>query len=297
MAPQRRRLPLTALRSFEAAARLLSFKEAAAELNVSATTVSNQIRGLEKDWGCLLFLRRTRRVELTEAGRSLAQVVSRAFDDIRAEMEAHILAPRRTVTLAVGPIFAARWLIPRLGRFRKLHPDIELVLQHGPRITGAADMTSMISVDWGTGQWSGLDARRILDITYSPVLSPALAEQLGGLDSPRDLARYPILHHHDRSEWAAWLACAGHPGTALGDETVIMDSNVTLQAARDGLGVALGIFPLIEDDILSGRLLRPFQTALHPTRSYHLLTRSGADLPPEVKATCDWIEAEARLMP
>jgi LysR family glycine cleavage system transcriptional activator len=296
MTQPRKRLPLTALRSFEAAARLLSFKGAAEELSVSATTVSNQIRQLERDWNTQLFLRKTRRVDLTEAGRSLAQVVSRAFDDIRAEMDSHVLTPRKTVTLAVGPIFAARWLIPRLGRFRKLHPEIELVLQHGPRIAGVADMTSMISVDWGTGQWLGLDARKLLEITYSPVLSPALADQLGGLATPADLSRYPILHHHDRSEWTAWRALAGLPEGEFGEETVIMDSNVALQAARDGLGVALGIFPLIDEDVATGRLLRPFEIALHPTRSYHLLTRTGAALTPEIRATCDWIEAEARLM-
>jgi LysR family transcriptional regulator, glycine cleavage system transcriptional activator len=100
-----RRLPLTALRTFEAAARHLSFKHAAEELLVSATTVSNQIRQLEKDWGCKLFHRQTRAVDLTDAGRSLAEVLSRAFDDIRAEVELHSGASRKTVSIAVGPLF------------------------------------------------------------------------------------------------------------------------------------------------------------------------------------------------
>lgn len=294
--PARNRLPLTALRSFEAAARLLSFKDAAAELRVSPTTISNQIRALEKDWGCRLFIRKTRRIELTEAGRSLSQVVSRAFDDIRAEMDSHILAPRRTVTLAAGPIFATRWLIPRLGRFRKQHPDIELVLQHGPRITGAADLSAMIAVDWGTGRWPGLEAERLLEITYSPVLSPGLAEELGGLETPEDLARFPILHHYDRSEWAAWMEIAGAM-PRFREETVIMDANVVIEAAKDGLGVALGSFPLVAPELRAGTLLRPFETALSPRRSFHLLTRAGADDSPEIRATCDWLLAEARQMP
>jgi len=289
--PVRDRLPLTALRSFEAAARLLSFKDAAAELGVSPTTISNQIRGLERDWGCRLFIRKTRRIDLTEAGRSLSRVVSHAFDDIRTEMERHVRAPRRTVTLAAGPIFATRWLIPRLGRFRQSHPDIELVLQHGPRITSAADLAAMIAVDWGTGRWPGLEARKLLEITYSPVLSPALAAERGGLTAPKDLARFPILHHHDRSEWTAWMEIAG-TAPRFCEDTVIMDANVVIEAAKDGLGVALGSFPLVAPELRAGTLLRPFETVLSPRRSFHLLTRPGADDRPEIRATCDWLLSE-----
>ena len=288
-----RRLPLNALRTFEAAARLLSFKDAADELCVSATTVSNQIRQLEKDWGCLLFVRHTRRVVLTDTGRSLAQVVSRAFDDIRAEVEAHVLTPRKTVTLAVGPIFGTRWLIPRLSRFRRLHPDIELVLQHGPRITSEADMPAQVAVDWGSGNWAGLEARRLFGITYSPVLSPALLAEHGPLERPEDLVRFPIIHQHDRSEWAAWLARAGVAGLRFAEETVIVDSNTVVQAARDGMGVALGIFPFIDDDVASGALIRPFDIDHLPERAFHLLTRAGAKPSTELRKTCDWLLAEA----
>lgn len=292
-----RRLPLTALRSFEAAARLLSFKEAAAELCVSTTTISNQIRQLEKDWGCQLFIRKTRAVVLTDAGRSLARVVSRAFDDIRAEVETHIRTPRKTVTLAVGPIFGSRWLIPRLGRFRQQHPDIELVLQHSPRITSEAAMATQIAVDWGIGFWSGLDARKLMDIGYSPVVRPALIEQMGGLAEPADLARFPIIHQQDRSEWTAWLALADVPETGFTEETVISDSNVVLQAAKDGLGVALGVFPFVASEIESGALVQPFAQMLRPSRAFHLLTRSGAALSSEARRTCDWLIDQARQGP
>ncbi len=292
-----RRLPLTALRSFEAAARLLSFKDAATELCVSPTTISNQIRQLEQDWGCQLFVRKTRAVVLTDAGRSLARVVSRAFDDIRAEVESHISTPRRTVTLAVGPIFGSRWLIPRLGRFRQQHPDIELVLHHSPRITNEAAMVTQIAVDWGIGNWSGLDARKLMEISYSPVVSPALIDQMGGLTTPADLARFPIIHQQDRSEWAAWLALVDLPDPGFAEETVITDSNVVLQAVKDGLGVALGVFPLVASEIESGALVQPFSQMLRPSRAFHLLTRSGAALSPEARKTCDWLINEASQSP
>lgn len=289
----RQRLPLTALRTFEAAARHLSFKDAAGELCVSPTTVSNQIRQLERDWGCLLFVRKTRQVVLTDTGRSLAHVLSRAFDDIRKEIEGHIEASPQSVTLAVGPIFGSRWLIPRLNRFRRQHSKIELVLQHGPRITGAESMQTPIAVDWGTGDWTGLDAVQLLDIVYIPVASPGLIREHGGLGRPSDLARYPIIHQQDRTEWHAWLERAGVPDIRFAEETVIIDSNAVTQAAIDGQGVALGIFPFIQIEVDRGLLVRPFDIELAPARSYFLLTRSGARDSREVAAVCDWLIREA----
>lgn len=293
MRTRRPRLPLTALRTFEAAARLQSFKDAAEELCVSATTVSNQIRALERDWGCLLFERRTRQVVLTDTGRALARVVQDAFAAIQAGIEAHVGAARQPVTLALGPIFAARWLGPRLTRFHQAAPQIELILHHGPRISGAATMTTDIAVDWGHGDWAGLEARKLFEIRYAPVLSPALAARHGGLERPADLARYPAIHQHDRSEWAAWLALAGVPGLRFAEETVIVDSNVVTQAAIDGQGVALGIFPFHAGEVETGRLMKPFDIDLAPTRAYHLLTRPGGRRRPEVATVCDWLEAEA----
>ncbi|GMG85098.1 transcriptional regulator GcvA [Paralimibaculum aggregatum] len=291
-----RRLPLTALRTFEAAARRLSFKDAADELCVSATTVSNQIRQLERDWGVPLFVRKTRAVVLTDAGRSLSGVLAKAFSDIREEIDAHIHTPAKTVTLAVGPIFGARWLIPRLGRFRAQNPKIELILQHGPRITGIETMPTPVAIDWGTGSWTGMEARLLFRIVYAPMAAPALIGRLGGLDTPVDLARYPVIHQHDRGEWQAWLKLAGVQGLKFQEETIVTDSNVVAQAALDGQAVALGVFPFMQADVDAGRLIRPFATDLHPERAYHILTRPNARQTPEIRAVCDWIEAEAAAM-
>lgn len=295
MASSRVRLPLTALRTFEAAARRLSFKDAAEELHVSATTVSNQIRHLEREWGCLLFVRKTRQVVLTDAGRSLARVVSRAFDDIRTEVEAHISTLRKTVTLAVGPIFGSRWLIPRLSRFYRLHPKIELVLLHSPRITSVEHLNSAIAIDWGLGDWKGIEAREIMRLHYEPVLSPQLLAERGPILSPEDLLRFPIIHQNDRSEWHNWLRIAGCPELRFTQETTILDTNVVTQAAIDGSGVALGAFPFVNSDIETGRLVRPFDVKLHPARAYFILTRPNARATPEIRAVCEWIESEAAL--
>jgi LysR family glycine cleavage system transcriptional activator len=284
------RLPLTALRVFEVAARLGSFKEAALELGVSTTTVSNLIRKLEHDWGCLLFIRRTRQVVLTDTGLSLSGVVRQAFDAIGREINLHVAASRQSVAIAVGPIFGARWLAPRLRRFNASFPHITLTLQHRSRITGPSDMPTPIAVDWGHGDWPGLESEPLFKVTYAPVLSPALAE---GIATPRDLARLPVLHQHDRSEWTAWLECAGAPGLRFAAETIILDSNIVTQAAIAGQGVALGIFPFVTDELTAGRLVRPFAIDLLPTRSYHMVTRPGARQRPEIAAVCTWLLAEA----
>lgn len=288
-----RKLPLTALRTFEVAARRLSFKDAADELCVSATTVSNQIRELERDWRCKLFIRKTRAVVLTDEGRSLSRVLTKAFDDIRAEVEAFGQSTRKTVTLAVGPIFGTRWLVPRLAQFRSDLPNIELILHDSPRITDAVMMGTHLAVDWGEGSWSGLQNYHLMDITYAPVLSKALMAERGGLKSPKNLARYSIIHQRDRSEWAAWLALAGCAGLTLKEEITITDTNMVMEAAIEGQGVSLGIFPFVDQELKAGKLVKPFDIELKPTRSFYLLAKPSSERTPEVASVIRWLLDQA----
>ncbi len=288
-----RKLPLTALRTFEVAARRLSFKDAADELCVSATTVSNQIRELERDWRCKLFIRKTRAVVLTDEGRSLSRVLTKAFDDIRAEVEAFGQSTRKTVTLAVGPIFGTRWLVPRLAQFRSDLPNIELILHESPRITDAVMMGTHLAVDWGEGSWSGLQNYHLMDITYAPVLSKALMAERGGLKSPKNLARYSIIHQRDRSEWAAWLALAGCAGLTLKEEITITDTNTVMHAALEGQGVSLGIFPFVDQELKAGKLVKPFDIELKPTRSFYLLAKPSSERTPEVASVIRWLLDQA----
>ena len=290
-----RNLPLAALRTFESAARHLSFKQAAEELCVSATTVSNQIRRLEQELGCKLFIRRTRAVVLTDAGRSLSRVLSRSLEDIRLEVETHMRARRKSVSLAVGPIFGSRWMIPRLDRFGEDLPGIDIELRNSPRITDASMMTADIAIDWGMGQWVGLENTPLFEIVYSPVLSPALAERLGMPIRPEEVARFPVIHQQDRHEWQEWLKVAGCAGMPLTDKATIVDTNVVIQAAIAGQGMALGIFPFCQSEVDSGLLIKPFDIDLTPTRSFHLLTRPGARQRREIDEVCKWMIKEAAL--
>lgn len=287
------RLPLTSLRTFEAAARHLSFKDAAEELCVSATTVSNQIRQLEKDWGCKLFHRHTRSVSLTEKGKSLSRVLTQAFDDIRTEVEHHVVPSRRTVSIAVGPIFGSRWLGPRLARFSKEHPKIELLVHHGSRITDARQLQTDLTIDWGFGDWRGLLATRLLDARYSPIISPDLAREVGPLTQPSQLADLTIIHQHDHSEWKNWFALAKCPDVPIKSEFTVVDSNMVQRAVKDGQGVALGVFPLMDGDIEKGQLIKPFDIDLCPTRAFHLLERPTARDSAAIRTVCEWIVSEA----
>lgn len=288
------RLPLTALRTFEAAARHLSFKAAAEELCVSTTTVSNQIRQLEKDWGFRLFNRHTRAVSLTDRGQALSQVLSKAFWDIRAEVERHVNARRRAVSIAVGPIFGSRWLGPRVARFSRENPKIELVVQQGARMSGIQQMQTDLVVDWGMGKWNGLRETRLLEAQYSPIISPELARELGPLSDPAQLASIPIIHQHDHTEWQNWFALAGCPDLPLESEITIVDANTVQRAVKDGQGVALGVFPFMQREVASGALIKPFAIDLQPTRAYYLLERPGARQDPAIRTVCEWIESEAQ---
>ena len=294
-----RRLPLTALRTFEAAARLLSFKDAADELCVSATTVSNQIRHLEQSWQTKLFIRHTRAVSLTTQGCALSQVVTRAFGEIRTEIQSNILNAGTKVTLAVGPMFGSHWLIPRLALFRAAHPEIDLVVTHGSRLVDSEEMRSDIMVDWGSGHWPGLKAHRLLDIVYAPVASPDLIRRSKaiGLDLYEftDLVQGPILHQHDRLDWSDWCAVAGLGPVVFDSETVIADSSFVLQAALDAQGIALGIFPLMQGEIDDGRLVRLTDIDLAPQRSFYLLSRSGKAEISLVCIVCDWLIQQAEM--
>ncbi|MFQ3355462.1 MAG: LysR family glycine cleavage system transcriptional activator [Paracoccaceae bacterium] len=290
-----RKLPLTSLRTFEAAARLLSFKDAAQELNVSATTVSNQIRELERDWKCSFFIRRTRSILLTDKGRSLAGVLTSSFEKIKKEVETHMDTGRKKLVVATGPIFGSRWLAPRLKTFTSQNPDIELVIEHSPRITSGSLMTADIAIDWGLPHgWSGIDSSQFLSISYSPVLSRKLMELYGPLDTPKDLLNFPIIHYNDDSEWSAWFKLAGVKDRPHRNQVTIIDANIATQAALDGHGVVLGIFPLIQNYVNSNSLIKPFDKDLAPDKSYHILTKRRLKTAPEVLLFQRWLKEQGQ---
>lgn len=279
------------LRSFEAAARHLSFKQAAEELYVTPTAISHQVKGLETQLECRLFERRARQVELTRQGQELYLTLRQAFADIDTCIERiRVMGTREVVTLGLGPIIGTRWLAPRLGDFWRQHDDIDLRLHHTAFPLKQSSDQFDLAIAWGSGHWPGLEVSAFIDIEVTPVMSPQLAPPA----DPAALLDYPLVHERDRQGWRQWLEAAGvdAPGVDTSDTqygTVVDDANLVLQTALNGQGVVLGILPFVEDDIRAGRLLRPFDLAVDPGQAYYLINARSRVDKPAVRTVRDWL--------
>lgn len=271
-ADMKRLPPFAALRAFDAAARRLSFKDAAAELGLTPTAVSHQIRRLETDAETQLFHRLTRSIVLTSAGERFAHEVSPALDKIRsAYFELNRSNQTEAVVISAGPLFSSRWLAPRLSEFAVTHPEIELRLHPSQRVVSQKPSEVDITIAWGMGGWPGVQSRKLLGLNVTPVLSPELAEMLGAPVTLEALAESPLLHHRDTAAWQNWFAARGM-AVDKPNGSVLEDANVLWQAAIFGQGAMLGYVEFIHDDIRSGRLLQPLDDVSPVSDAYFLVT-------------------------
>lgn len=289
---KRGRLPLTSLRSFEAAGRHLSFSRAAEELFVSQAAISRQIRELEAFVGKPLFERLHRSVELTEAGTALITRLTRSFDDIdRCLTEA--MATQCLVRISVEPSFASGWLVPRLNLFRTKRPDVDVSVDVDARLvefrSHEADLAIRHSVT--ESSWPRTDAERLIDTTVTPVLSPTLLASGRPLMQPDDLRHYTLLHEENRDGWSRWFEAAGICDLAPQRGPIFPDSALAAQAASLGHGVALGDTLLNNQQLQSERLVQPFETEL-PFGSYFLVAPDLESLSEPAKAFADWLKYE-----
>jgi len=286
--------PLTALRAFEAAARNLSFRAAADELNVTHSAVSHQIKALETDLGVKLFNRTTRRVELTSAGQQYFPVLREALDRIGRETE-KLRGTRAAgvLTVQVYVTIAMRWLLPRLAAFRRIAPDIEVRLSTTFR-------------DWEYER-EGIDVGLVLanrydsDLHYRilfrgelfPVCSPDLLHGANALRQPEDLARVPLLSVYTApGHWDRWLRNVGLADlprdTSLQFDTYIL----ALEAAIAGEGVALTNAPFVGPDLRAGRLVRPFEATVAQEGAWYIVCDDGRQDEPKIKRFSDWLAAQ-----
>jgi LysR family transcriptional regulator, glycine cleavage system transcriptional activator len=288
--------PLNALRTFEAAARLLSFTRAAEELFVTQAAVSHQIKTLEEHLGVPLFRRLNRRLILTDEGQLLLPAVRQAFDALTAGVErVHQQCCRGALTISTTPSFAANWLAPRLGRFQALWPDFEISLSATPRLVDLVREGVDCGVRYGFGDWPGLRADRLFGHELVPVCSPVLVAGEKPLGRPEDLRHHTLLHVlSDMDDWRLWLRAAGisdiDPVRGLKFDT----GPLALAAAIAGAGVAITHRRLVADDLAAGRLVELFDLELPIESAYYFIAPEGtADLP-KVALFRDWILAEAR---
>jgi LysR family glycine cleavage system transcriptional activator len=293
--------PLTALRAFEAAARLLSFTRAARELHVTPAAVSHQIRGLERYLGVTLFRRTARRLVLTEQGQLAAEQFSAAFD--RLSRGVRLLRTgegSRTVTLSTTTAFATRWLVPRLGRFTRRCAGLDLRLKAGSQPVDFDHEEVDAAVRIGRGAVDGVLAIPMFGEFVAPVASPAFIRQRG-IRRPADLARVPLLHDDSmrrvgRPEgWAEWFRMARVAGVDTAPGMHFDDGHVVLQAAAAGCGAALGRLAYAIDDLHERRLKIPFPPVIDMDLKYYLLIPESRAAEPAIASLRAWIEQEAAL--
>ncbi len=267
----RRLLFLNGIKAFEAAARTGSFAGAGAELNVSAAAVSRMVHLLEDRLGVALFERKANRLATTAAGRAYQSGLTPIFDAL-ASLTAQVSAPSgvRVLTIGVGPTFAMRWMIPRLADFRKVEPDIEVRITTGGAAAPFGDDWSC-GIKLGDGEWPGLVAEPLFAADLVPVCAPRQALQL---KRPGDLRGPSLLRvAHSPDDWPSWLKASGVGRvTARGPEFQFYGQ--ALQAAVDGLGIAMGIRPYIDDDLAAGRLVAPFALTVPKGMRWYLVYRS-----------------------
>lgn len=283
--------PLNAARAFEAAARLGSFTRAAAELHVTPTAVSHQVKVLEASTGQILFRRQNNNVVLTAAGRLLASVLTDTFDRLALGMqEALGVGGSGQLSISVQPDFALKWLIPRLQRFTSLYPAMELRLVSAYRTLDLVAENIDVAIRYldhnqvangkVLAEMAGqLRVEYLLGADLVPVLSPALFPA-GQMREPAMLRETTLLHISSALEdWGLWLAAAGVHGVNATQGPKFDSYTLSIEAAMQGWGVSLGRMGLIETDIAAGRLMVPFTTRLQGRRSWFIVTRLGAARP------------------
>jgi LysR family transcriptional regulator, glycine cleavage system transcriptional activator len=265
---------LNGLRAFEVAARHLSFTRAAAELNVTQTAISHQIRRLEEQLGKRLFVRRTRGLQLTHDAQDYLPAIRTAFDDLR-RATARLQRPDREglLTVSTTASLAAKWLVTRVASFQDAHPRIEVRLTTSTHLVDFQREEVDMAVRYGRGNWPGLRTQWLMAEDIFPVCSPALMKGAKWLRRPQDLAHHTLLHTTvGREDWQLWLTAAGLPVSLALRRGLSFDQTfMALQAAMDGLGVALGRTSLVDADIAAGRLVVPFDVVLPADAGYYIV--------------------------
>lgn len=287
-----RRLPsLNALRAFEAAARNESFTLAAQELFVTHAAISRHMRELEEWLGVALFHRTGRGVRLTEAGMRYAGELTPLFDGF-AQATRDIMAAGglRSLRVSVEPSIASRWLVPRLGRFNELYPEIELSVDPEDRLIDFHAGEADLGIRYGPGNWSGVEGVKLSDVEVFPVCSPKLIAGRTGL-APRELADYHLLHEQRKEWWNDWLSAAKVDGVE-GWRGTMFQNHLAIEAAEAGQGFALGDQILCTDSLLEGRLVRPFGIDIREPFSYYIVRAKGSKEQPAGRAFREWLMVE-----
>jgi LysR family glycine cleavage system transcriptional activator len=285
--------PLETLRVFEVACRHGSYSEAARELHVTHSAVSQRIRQLEDDLGLTLFERHGNRMVPTPSGLRLQAGVKSAFSELGAALGS--LQTRRTdaeVTVSLLPVMAARWLVPRLSRFKARFPRINLHIKTGQSLANFKSDGVDIAIRFGMGDWKGLRAIKLLNEEFFPVCSPSLNDGRLPKD-PASMLSEPLLIDRNLS-WRAWFKSTGLKLDREIAGPSFTDTNALMEAAVAGQGIALGRLSFTRSDILAGKLVRLSEHSLRVSYCHYAVYPISSESNPSLMAFRDWLIEEAR---
>ena len=296
------RLPsLNGLRAFEAAARHLSFTQAAAELNVTQTAISHQIKRLEEELGIRLFIRQNRALALTPAAKEYLPGIRAAFNDLRLATDRLLRRDDdHVLTVSTLASLAAKWLLPRITGFQEAHPGIDVRITTSTALVDFRSGDVDAAIRYGRGQWPGLRVDWLMADKLFPVCSPALLAGKKPLRKPEDLADHVLLHSSagNDDDWRLWLTAAGLPTNLSKQPGVTFDLVfMTVQAAIDGVGVAMGRTSYVQDDIAKGRLVVPFDITLPVDAGFYLVSPEAKADSPKLSAFRNWLMDAVKSKP
>ena len=290
--------PLTAVRAFEAVARHLSFTRAADELGMTQAAVSYQIRILEERVGMPLFLRKPRQIALSETGMRLAPQVHQAFDLLREAFAETRNQVDNLLVISTVVTFASQWLAQNLGLFQLEHPEIAVRLDSGNAMADLINGEVDIGIrSMAEPQGNGLVSHLLVQSDFTPLLSPALADSIGGITRPEDLLKLPMLDAQD--EWVEqWFAAAGVPGySPVGRPNFSLGvQSLLATAAMAGQGVTMLTPAFFRDEIATGRLLQPFDLLAPAGRGYYLVYAESRRNALKIRTFRDWMLAATAFM-
>lgn len=298
-------LPFTALRTFESVARLRGFGRAAEELGVTQSAVSQHVRALE-DWlDRRLLIRGAGRAAPTPEGERLAAAVAEGFGQVANLCHELRADPGESPTIGLSclPGFAVNWLFPRLVHFDQRHPEYPVSIVTTAALTSFADGEADIAIRYGLGNYPGLHVERLMSERIFPVCAPALLQSGPPLGEPADLARHTLLYDEiadvggNPPTWDYWAAETGVPLPRPARMRRFGQSNMVVQAAERGLGVALGREPLVIDALVAGRLVRPFPGLVQSQFAYWIVCPSAALKSDRIRAIRDWLIEEVARQP
>ena len=294
--------PLQALRTFVEVGQRKSVKAAAQALHVTPGAVSQQIRVLEDRLGVVLLERERLGMRLTEAGASVFPRLREAFLQIDQAMhDLESTKARRSLTVSTVATFAASWLVPRLGRFKQLHPDIEIRVEATSELVDLRRDRVDVALRHGLGDYPGLEVIPLMAPVLTPVASPGFLKAHGAvIHEAGDCLGYPLLHDGDRADWQLWLKAHGVADDMRAERGSAFDDDFLLiRAAEAGQGLALVPQAYAQEEIAAGRPIQVLDKPWPARFAYYAVTRPGAADRPEVRAFLDWIreEAEKKLSP